>query len=64
MMKQIFLTLDYEWQGTLEEKLTLTSEYRLIEDKINDTLSYLDELEEEETRIYNMIMSKIRIIEK
>lgn len=62
-MKEIFLTIDYEWKGTLEEKLELTSEYRIIEEQINDTVKHLEELEKEESRIFNKIMENIEIIE-
>ena len=61
MMKEQIIILNYQWKGTLEEKLRLTSEYRIIEEKIKDTINYLEELEHEETKIYNEIMENLEV---
>lgn len=61
MMREEIIIVDYKWTGSIEDKIRLSSEYRLIEDKIKDTLDYLEELEREENRIYNEIMSNMEV---
>ena len=61
MMEKIYIDFDYKWKGTLEEKLRLTSEYRIVDEKIKDTLEYLDELEALEEELYMEIMDKIEV---
>lgn len=64
MMREELILIDYHWNGTIEDKLRLTSEYRLVEDKIKDTLEYLEELEKEEDRIHKELMSNMEIVKK
>lgn len=55
------ITIMIDWEGSLEEYYNLTSEYRILKYKIDDTFEYLDKLLEEYEIIEEEIMKHIKL---